>query len=150
MTFKASNKELSVAYHLLKEKILNIQQVADQAANRMTGTVTGDEILSLGVSLERLDSQVTALQQTSGIAKYAKDQENDQTYDVVAEYQAVQTALDAVQNEIRTTFPVDGNGYLLNRKFNSANSIQTTSRNFAPAATTDIKTLCETLSATIE
>ena len=54
----------------------------------------------------------------TGLDQYAKDQQQDQLYDIAAEITALKTALVAVSDWLSINYPVDVNGYLLDRKFN--------------------------------
>ena len=50
------------------------------------------------------------------MSQYAKDQETDQNYDVVAEFNALSAAINDVVSFIETAWPKDSNGYLLTHK----------------------------------
>jgi hypothetical protein len=62
--------------------------------------------------------ELNELAATPGIGDYAKEQEDDPTYDVVAEFASMLSAIDEVVTNISSTLPVDGSGFHLLFKTN--------------------------------
>lgn len=73
----------------------------------------GLQVIKLQEALGKLYANLDAKKSIPGLAQFAKDQRNDQTYDIVAEFNAMLAAVNAVLVNIRTTLPADGNDYKL-------------------------------------
>jgi len=92
--------------------------------------------------------RLNALAATPGLLQYAKDQYNDQAYNVAAEYTAMANAMTAVLNNLVATFPKDGtNTYLAYEIINGVGQI--TQRTFTAAQLAPAVALVDTLLATI-
>lgn len=61
---------------------------------------------------------------TPGIAQYARDQEANQSYDVIAEYNAMLASFISVRDALIALFPKDGNGFLLYQTLNASGQVQ--------------------------
>lgn len=106
MAFRATNTIPETALTRIKEQAVQIQRLAQNRRNVLAAGNTGaDIVLALLDNLIAQQATLDGLSSTVGLAQYAKDQENDQTYDVVVEYNALTAAIDAVVTEIVTTFP---------------------------------------------
>ena len=84
-----------------------------------------------------------------GMAQYARDQENDQTYDVIAEFTAMRTAAVAPVDWVFNNFPKDAQApnYILKDILAADGSI--TVRQFTSAQTTGLQTALDDLIAAI-
>ena len=87
------------------------------------------------------------LKAVPGIAQYAKDQVDNQLIDIVAEFNAMQTAIVDVITWVTTNIPKDGSGYLLVRQIDVGNNI--VDRQFTPAQSAGLRTQLDALLATI-
>lgn len=88
-----------------------------------------------------------SVKSTAGLPQYSKDIKNDQTLDIVTEFNSVLSAMDSVTLWIETNFPVDGSGFLLKETF-TANG--TNDRQFTPSQTAGLVAALDTLTASIE
>jgi len=66
-----------------------------------------------------------ALAATPGLAQYARDQVNDQAYDVGAEFTTMKNAMIAARDSLISTFPKDGSNFLLYQTLNADGTIAT-------------------------
>lgn len=73
-----------------------------------------------------------------GIADYAKEQYDDPAYDVIAEFNTMETAAEAVRDWVVANFPKDGDGYVLKEKYQADGLI--VQRMFTPAQTAGLRT----------
>lgn len=149
MAFKATNYTLARGYDSLKAIAARLKKFAQQASTKMqAGDVDSNYLFAIVDELLADKAQMTEYSQLPGMAQYARDQEDDQTYDVVAEYNAMIAAINAAGIWIRDNFPKDVDDYLLERKFNL--NVTTAPRIFTPAELTGLVTLIDAVDAAIE
>ena len=117
-----------------------IKIIAEDRKTRMQSAVTADVILDLLNNFIGLSTTISTQITTPGLAQFAKDQNNDQTYDVVAEFNAAIATIDAVINNIVTTFPKDTHLTGLNPN---------TYQSFPPASTATLRGLLDNVIAAI-
>ena len=113
MTFKASSAIPSQALETAKAEALRIKSIASSAKIKLQGGATSDEVLKLLSVFSSRKAQLQQLASTPNIAQYARDQEGDQAYDPAAEFIALINTITAVLDNITSTFPADGEGFLL-------------------------------------
>ena len=106
MAFKATGILPTVNYANIKRQMLNVKQTTQDARALFTSTTGADRVLTLMNQMVGYKTVLAGYAATPGIVEFAKAQEDDINYDVVAEYNVVNTALTAVIDEIVTTFPV--------------------------------------------
>ena len=116
MAFRASNIIPESGYRKAKNVALGARDFAIATSTSYTLTTRADSVLSAYHTLRRYRDDLNGVAAIAGIAQYARDQEVDQAYDVVAEFTALVASIDAAMDEIETTFPVDGSGFLLEKK----------------------------------
>lgn len=116
MAFLASNVLPEQGYSRARQLALQAQSYCQARAAQFASTTNADVILGTFIDLKRWHDELNTIKTIPGIAQYARDQENDQAYDVVSEFQALIDALNAALTNIFTTFPKDGNGYLIEKK----------------------------------
>ena len=105
MAFKASNPLLAEAYKSIKGTSYQVKRYADGRSAIFVNGGTESEILA---AVDNLSSMKNILQTSAGVAglaEYAKIQEDDPTYDVVAEYTTMLAAIDAVLAYITNSIP---------------------------------------------
>ena len=150
MAFKASNDVPADAYRRVKgaavQLKLNCQSFNTQLA---ASGATYPYLRDIYLTLTRADNQFNALKVTPGLAAYAKDQENDQAYDVVAEFTTMQTALQAVLSWMETNVPVTNRNVPAVTDWGNESTIQIADT-FTPAQTNGLQTVLSALIATIE
>lgn len=137
MTFKASNILPQRGYDEARNIARNIKRVSNQYISSMSSGSTSNEILDALWFLNTNSDRMNSLKTIPGIGDYAKAQEDDPAYDVVAEFNALIALVDDAETWIRTTLPTDGDDYLLINKLNEDSLIPRdfTSGQVAPLVT---------------
>lgn len=103
------------------------------------GDVPARRILErIYAEMTNAQAQFTLAAAMSGIGQYAKDQKNSQGLDVVAEFNAVTTAVQAAADWVLNTFPQSG-GYLQATTL-EAGDATVQQRQFSPAQTAGLRT----------
>lgn len=128
---------------ILKVKIQSQSLRNDLAA----GNVASGRILAFFQYLRSERAALVTAAAVPGLAAYAQLEKNNNTLDVVAEFNAVISAIDGVSSWINTNFPKDGSGFLLERTLGADGPIE---RTFAPATTATFRTQLDGLIATIQ
>lgn len=135
-------------------RVARIRRDAQSIHDKMLGIVTSQNIIDWYTIAADHWIALNKAKDVPGIAEYARTQKNkDPTYDIVVEFQAVMTALDAVMDEIETTFPNDGTAdkWLTAVKFAPLVEGQSPieQRQFSTAATASLRSLLLALVSTI-
>lgn len=147
MAFKASNQIAADAYANIKrqaaatKKYMNDQAAAMQAA-------TSPAWVPLGV-IQHLRDVIVLMDgwaATPGLAVYAQTQENDVTYDVAAEYQAMRTAMASARDTLIGIFPTSG-GYLAYQTIAADGTLGV--RTFTSAQLASVVTQCQNVASKI-
>jgi hypothetical protein len=133
------------------DKLVEIAaQIRSSAVTLNSMTAAGDTLYSAIqtrlVSWITLRSQMQALAATPGLAAYATAQYSGQGIDIVAEYTAMMTAIDAVDSWIDTNLPKDASNYEL--QYQRVAGVRT-ERTFTPAQTAGLRTQLAGLIAAI-
>lgn len=136
------------AFALAKNVARGVKALAASNATAFTQTVNRDAVLGLSQNLAGYRAVLASCAATPGVAQYARDQYDDQTYDVVAEFAAMQDAIDAVISNIVSTFPVAPSGGELREKLLNADGT-VTYRTFTAAQLSSLVTLLQALDAAI-
>jgi hypothetical protein len=113
------------------------------------GSATASAILDVYDRLGRADDLFAEAASTSGIAAYAKTQKDNETLDVVAEFQAMRSAISAARTWIVNHLPTVNDGgtdYLALWTLGTYNSED---RTFAPAGTAGLRTAMQAVVDTI-
>ena len=147
MAFRTA-RSLAAEYQRLKDfaKIVRERAVswkAQLAAGNVSVFAITHEMLPLLKSASEQFASVPA-----GLAQYAKDQEDDQTYDVAAEFVAMRNAVNAARDRIVSTVPQDANNVLRERTINADGSI--TLSTVTPAQTSNLQTDLQAIVDAIE
>lgn len=112
---------------------LSRQQAQDIRGRITSGNFRADRLLAYGISLVDTHRRLGELGSIASLPDYARDQEGDPTYDVVAEYAGLRTRLAAARDYIYQNLPRQaGTDYVLILEVNATTFVQT-SREFAPA-----------------
>lgn len=120
------------------------QAVRTESANT---DIPSSRILDLYLFLAQSRVSLSAAGATPGIGAYAQQAKNNPTLDVVAAFNSVISALDAVTAWIQANFPKDVATQALLAKIFSSNTI--IDRTFPPASTAGFRTVLDALIATI-
>lgn len=107
---------------------------------------TAHQVVAIRTDMITAINQLNTLKTTPGLGAYAREQKNDPLIDVVAEFNAVLAAMQAVVDEIVATFPTDGSGYLLREKWGATD---TDPRVFSAGALSQLRTKINDVVGTI-
>jgi len=116
MAFFASNILPEEGLNRSKKLALQVKNYLSVRENQFLSDTNADVVLATFNDLKRYRDEFLSYRDIPGIAQYARDQENDQTYDVVTEFNAMITAIEAVITNIYSSFPKDANNFLLEKK----------------------------------
>lgn len=142
-----NTNRLARVYQQITDEAAEIKrQAASLRAQAAAGNVQSTQILDWFIGLGSSRVTIAALASTPGLADYARNESSNESYDVAAEYTTMLAAIDGSMAWVTTNFPKDGSGYLLARQF-SGNTI--VDRSFNTAATAGLRTLLDSLTATI-
>lgn len=149
MAFKATDgaaqlsNALAVVMSLARQVRTMTSRLRDQSA---AGSVIVVDIAEYMDELMRMTGELSALKTTPGLAQYAKDQFSDQTYDIAAEFLAMQNAMVATVDWIAANLPSDGR-WLLMHEIMGKRLVQ---RTLSSAETAGLRTKLDVLIAAIE
>lgn len=129
MALKVTNIILQKAYKRFKEMGSSIKSLASNRATLLTDNITENNLRNILDNFIEQRSRLVEVATTPGLSAYAQEQENDPTYDVVAEYNTMKAALDAVIATLTADLPAE--------------------RVFTPAQTATLKTQLEALDASM-
>ena len=135
------------AYEALKQEARQVLAVANNAVTEFAAGADIDRILGVHYALRFHRGEMNRLRQIPGVVQHAKDEENDQAYDVVAEYQAMSDAIDAFTTEVETSLPDDADNYVLGWKL--GNGTEKVPRNFSAGALATLSTLAQAVADSI-
>ncbi len=113
MAFRATNILPQKGYDQAKKIATQLKSFSTNRSADLVGGGDSDQVLGTVDTMKLFKSQLNDVATIPGIGDYAKEQENDPTYDVAAEFIALLALIDAVITEVVSTFPVDGSGFLL-------------------------------------
>ena len=142
MTFLASNIITSKGYDKAKLEALSIKGYAQDVQNLLLANIDSSVIINIVSVLSQKKAKLETYKNITGILQYSKDQEEDQTYDIAAEYTALVARIDDVINWVKASYPADTNGYLLVRKWTLDG---TSTREFTPAQTASLSPVLQLL-----
>jgi hypothetical protein len=109
MAFRASNAIPQEAYRIVKGAAVQLKANLQGMNVQLAAADAGYEFLrDIYRTLSRADAQMNLLAATPGIAAYAQAQENDAQYDVVAEFLAMQAAINDAIGWMDTNVPTSG------------------------------------------
>lgn len=147
MSFKASTSVPVTGYAKAKALALAIKKFAAQRAEHLRTDSNADAVLATFHDLRRYRDELLTVKDITGLAQYAKDQEADSAYDIIAEFIALINAVEAVMANILLTFPTDVNGYLLEKQFNAQGTYDF--RQFSTVQLAPLVVLLEAVNSTV-
>jgi hypothetical protein len=148
MSFKATTTDVAIAYSSIKQQARATKTYLQTQVAAMQQP-TCDSVIALS-TIQHFGAVIglfAVWSATPGLAQYARDQENDQAYNVVAEYTAMNNAMVSARDSLISMFPKDGNGFLLYQTLNAQGQIS--SRTFTSAQLASAVTLLNSVIATI-
>ena len=138
MAFKASNVLPAIAYADLKREAVRLKTYCNSKASQLQSGGDTDQIIRILADIKSFEDAFSRFTGVAGLAAYAIEQENDASYDVVAEFAALTTSLTSVKSWIMANFPKDSNGYLLGWTLNTQTNLVET-RQFTTAQTSSLR-----------
>ena len=147
MAFPASVQTQADALAELRRFVIQMKQRAEnRSAALNAGNVSGAYIIAMLEDLKYAITLFNATQSVSGISGYAQDQYSDPGLDIAAEFLSMKNAAIAARDWIIANIP-ENNGYILIRSIDTDGSL--IDRQFTPTQTAGLKTLLDTLAATV-
>ena len=130
MAFRASNVLSSTAYDIVRRAAVQLKINLQGINLRLSSSDADYDFLrEIFRTLERANNQFNTLKTTPGLADYAKDQEVDPTYNIVAEFTSMQSTITASIDWIVANIPTNvtaktpdnwGDGTLISNTFTPA------------------------------
>ncbi len=146
MAFKTDG--LSKAYQKAQNESIRVKQFATQARNALlAGAVSANAVIQIMTNLKSSIEVWDSVSSLPGITQYAKDQEDDQAYNVVAEFTTMRTEAVAARDWVITNFPKSTGNFIEKDTLELDGAI--TVRQFTPAQTTGLQTALADLIAAI-
>jgi len=148
MSYPASIQTTHDAFASINNTAIRIKQRVIAVRNASAaGPIPRQEVLNLQLDLDRASDVFTA-PKPAGLVQYTKDQFNDQTLDVVAEFTTMNNAAIQLRDWIFNNFPRDaGSGAVLAATVDQdGNRVELT---FSTAQLATFRTHCDTFVATI-
>lgn len=147
MAFRATNILPETGYDQAKKVATQVKRFSQNRSSDLVAGGDSDQILGTADTMLIYKEQFAALVTIPGIGDYAKEQENDPTYDVAAEFTAMLALIDAVIATVTAGFPVDASDFLLAYTFNPDGS--QAPRAFTSGQTATIRAALDALDAGI-
>jgi hypothetical protein len=143
MAFRAV---LATTYNSARSVATQLQTLASTSkASMLAGNVSANVIGQLLDSMITGKAQLQAAAAVTGIAAYAKAQEGDTNYDVVAEWTSMVSACDGVLTWIVANVPT-ANGYVQAEQWATSGR---TVRSFTTAQTAGLRTALDTFISSV-
>jgi hypothetical protein len=128
-------------------RAIQMKQQAQGARDTMAAeSVPSKTIIDVFLRLRGDRAAFDAAKAVPGLAAYAREQYDNPALDIVAEFNAMTSAIDNVTNWISTNFPKDGGGFLLAQTLGANGPVD---RMFTPAQTAGLRTQLDALIATV-
>ncbi|KKM76782.1 hypothetical protein LCGC14_1376700 [marine sediment metagenome] len=147
MPFRATNVIPSAEYERAKQAAVQVRRLAQNRSSTFASGATSAEVLAVADNLSSMKATLESIRGVPGIGVYANAQEDDDTYDVAAAFNAMLAAIDSVIAEIVSALPKDQSDWLLINKINEDGSLS--ARSFTGAALTNLRTTLDVLVASI-
>lgn len=148
MAFRASSVVTADAYASIKRQaVASKAYLQTRKVEMQQATVVATIPLAVIQHFAQVLPSLAIWAATPGIAAYAQAQENDGTYDVVAEYVAMRNAMTSCRDSLIALFPKDGSGFLLYQTLSAEGTINI--RTFTAAQLAAVVALVDGVLATI-
>lgn len=116
---------MSQAYYLANEHFVSVHDyAAGVKAKWAVQTISRREALETSQQFRRYVAALQTLAAVPGIAAWAQQQENNPEYEIIPEFNAMITAMNAASTGIEAAFPKDANGTLLLSKLGAGGVIE--------------------------
>lgn len=143
MAFKTA-ETASEAFFRAKNIARDIKAQAQSYIAMFASTTSRTTVLGMVEQLRGYRVALAGASSVSGVLQFAKDQYDDQAYNVAAEFTAVLNAIDAVIAQVVSDFPVDNSGGELKEKLLAVDGA-VTARTFTAAQLATVVSLLQTL-----
>ena len=131
---------LAKAYSKAQSESIRVKTFATQARNSLlAGSVSANAVIQIMNNLKSSIEVWDTVSSLSGIVQYARDQEDDQGYDVVVEFTAMRVEAVAANDWVKDNFPLSAGGFLEKDTIETDWSI--TVRQFTPAQTVGLQVI---------
>ena len=147
MAFPASTIVPAFGYVTAKQRARALDLKVQEWIGLLAGEVTFDQIWSWYGELYATYVYFGEVAAIDGIGAFAIAQEDDDTLDIVAEFQAMRAAIQTAATWIYNTIPRDASGYALVYKTTSAHEL--TARVFGTTGTAPLIPLLQAVDAAI-
>jgi len=144
MAFRTNG--LSKAYQSAQNEAIRAKSFATSARTALiAGTVSANAVIQIMTTIKSSIAVFDSVSSIPGLAEYAKIQEDDPLYDVVAEFLAMRNAAVSAVDWIFNNFPKDNDApnYIIKDILETDGSI--TVRSFTPAQTVGLQTALNNL-----
>jgi hypothetical protein len=119
MAFNATPEVAETAYDKIRAQArASKQYLTNQRAVMVQATTSAVVPLAVIQHFAQVIPLINAWASTPGLAQYARDQQNDPAYDIVAEFQAMRNAMVSARDNLVAGFPKDPNGWILYQSLN--------------------------------
>lgn len=112
------------------------------------GPIEAREVVTLADQLANANDRLARYTVVPGLLAYVREQINDPTIDIVAEYNAMLAQINAVRTWVINNFPKDASNYLLYHTFGADGRI--VQRTLTSAQTAGLRTQLDALLATLD
>lgn len=147
MAFRASNVIPQKGYDDARLKADALKKYAgDLKALSLAGPVSANQVIDFYLNLIAADTTFAAVAAIPGMVAYARDQEDDPTYDVAAEFTAMRSQVQACRDWIIANFPTGAGSRILKDQLTTTGIVV---RTFATAELAGLRTQIDLLTATI-
>lgn len=147
MTFRASNVLPQVAYLTTKQAAVALKSnLVGMVIFLATDNTDYDYLREIYRTLQRADNQFDKLKTTPGLSEYAKIQENDQTYDVIAAFLSMQTSITNAMDWLAANIPTS----VTTKPVASWDDNTLISNTFTPAQTAGLRNVLNLVVAEID
>jgi uncharacterized protein (DUF885 family) len=137
MSFTTTTEAKESAYGRAQRVARRLRQVCgNHKAAMAAGTYNADLLVNLRDDLINADAEFSSAASVPGIVQYAKDVEDNQSYDVAANFTAMRAAVQATKTMIDALAPTSG-GFLALWTFPAGSGL--TPRAFSAGATADLR-----------
>lgn len=146
MAFEASSQIPTYAYERARALANRMKNFLTTQRNIFVQSGDMDQIIEVLKKLNEYNTDFSDFSSVPGIAQYAKDQQDDQAYNVVGEFNAMVTAVVSARDWIVVNMPDDGT-YLLGHTIELDGSV--TPRPFTSGQLSGLVTELDAVIATV-
>jgi hypothetical protein len=107
MAFKTQLKTQRQALERAIDVARQQKSILQNISSKLDADITGVDALDFLANFSRVITELNSAKAVPGIAQYARDQFDDQSYDVVAEFNTVIAALTSCDTWLKNNIPSD-------------------------------------------